>query len=114
MAMPVRTAKKTANSASTAAAPKADGGTPARRIGVYPGTFDPITNGHMDVIQRACKIVDHLVVGVAKNIGKGPLFSTEERVELVREEVAAISGKYGATIEVQPFDTLLMNFAVSV
>ena len=88
--------------------------TQSRSVAVYPGTFDPITNGHMDVIQRACKIVDHLVIGVARNIGKGPLLSTEERVDLVQAEVTPISGVGGATIEVVPFDTLLMHFAESV
>ncbi|WP_247887460.1 pantetheine-phosphate adenylyltransferase [Azospirillum sp. SYSU D00513] len=83
-----------------------------RRIGVYPGTFDPITNGHLDIIQRASRLVDHLVVGVARNAGKGPLFSTEERVELVREDVAACDG--GASIEVRPFENLLMHFAVEM
>ena len=52
------------------------------RIGIYPGTFDPITNGHTDIIRRAIKIVDRLVVGVARNDGKGPLFATDERVEI--------------------------------
>ncbi|HLJ62559.1 MAG TPA: pantetheine-phosphate adenylyltransferase [Stellaceae bacterium] len=84
-------------------------------IGVYPGTFDPITNGHTDVILRATKIVDHLVVGVARNAGKGPLFSTEERVEIVREEIAGLTDDATrARVEVQPFDSLLMHFAVSV
>ena len=58
------------------------------RVGIYPGTFDPITNGHLDIIRRAAKIVDRLVVGVARNDGKGPLFSTDERVEIVRNEIA--------------------------
>ncbi|MGH6989790.1 MAG: pantetheine-phosphate adenylyltransferase [Stellaceae bacterium] len=87
-----------------------------KRIGVYPGTFDPITNGHTDVILRATKIVDRLVIGVAQNIGKGPLFSTEERVEIVKDEIAHLNGGHDAArarIEVKPFDTLLMNFAVS-
>jgi pantetheine-phosphate adenylyltransferase len=57
------------------------------RIGVYPGTFDPITNGHSDIILRAMKLVDRLVVGVARNAGKGPLFDTDERVAIVREEL---------------------------
>ena len=61
----------------------------SERIGVYPGTFDPITNGHADIILRAVKIVDRLVVGVARNAGKGPLFNTDERVAIVREESAA-------------------------
>ena len=77
------------------------------RIGLYPGTFDPVTNGHMDIIGRAVKLVDKLVIGVAENDDKGPLFSTAERVEMVRAEVARL----GADIEVQPFSTLLMHFA---
>lgn len=83
------------------------------RIGFYPGTFDPITNGHADIILRATKIVDRLVVGVARNIGKGPLFSTEERVEIVREEIAHLSdaGMRGR-VEVKPYNTLTMHFAV--
>ena len=107
-------ARRTGTTNGTAASTSATANKPGARVGVYPGTFDPITNGHLDVIQRACKVVDHLIIGVARNAGKGPLFSTDERVELVRDEVAGISGKHGATIEVQPFDTLLMHFAVSV
>lgn len=83
------------------------------RIGVYPGTFDPVTNGHLDIIQRATRLVDHLVVGVARNAGKGPLFSTDERVEMVRDDVATLNTN-GTTIEVRAFDTLLMHFAVEV
>jgi pantetheine-phosphate adenylyltransferase len=83
------------------------------RIGVYPGTFDPITNGHMDIIQRALRIVDHLIVAVARNAGKGPLLSTEERVQSVEDEVLPLRAA-GHQIEVQSFDTLLMHFAVSV
>jgi pantetheine-phosphate adenylyltransferase len=85
------------------------------RIGVYPGTFDPITNGHADIIRRAAKIVDRLVVGVARNDGKGPLFSTDERVEIVRDEIATTLGRETAErIEVRPFESLLMSFAESV
>jgi pantetheine-phosphate adenylyltransferase len=87
-----------------------------KRVGVYPGTFDPITNGHTDVILRATKIVDKLVIGVAKNIGKGPLFSTEERVAIVKDEIAHLNNGHEAArarIEVKSFDTLLMNFAVA-
>ncbi len=85
----------------------------SRRVGVYPGTFDPITNGHTDIILRATKIVDRLVIGVAKNIGKGPLFTSEERVAIVKEEIAHIDGKdVQKRIEVKAFDNLLMHFAV--
>ena len=81
-------------------------------IGVYPGTFDPITNGHADIILRAVKIVDRLVVGVARNAGKGPLFDTDERVEIVREELLHLDAEAAKRIEVKPFDNLLMHFAV--
>lgn len=84
-----------------------------RRIGVYPGTFDPITNGHLDIIQRASRLVDELIVGVARNAGKGPLFSTDERVNMVRDDVRALPDN-GAVIEVRAFDSLLMHFAVEV
>lgn len=80
------------------------------RIGLYPGTFDPVTNGHMDIIGRAVKLVDRLVIGVARNDEKGPLFTTDERVEMVRAEVAHLN----ADIDVQPFSTLLMHFAESL
>jgi pantetheine-phosphate adenylyltransferase len=79
-------------------------------IGIYPGTFDPITNGHTDVIQRAGRMLDKLVVGVAINVGKGPLFSLEERLEMVRVEAAAM-GEVGTRIEVRGFDNLLVDFA---
>ncbi|EWY36826.1 phosphopantetheine adenylyltransferase [Skermanella stibiiresistens SB22] len=85
----------------------------SERIGVYPGTFDPVTNGHMDIIQRATRVLDHLIVGVARNAGKGPLFSTEERVRMVEEDVAALKPN-GTRIEVKPFDSLLMRFAVDM
>ena len=85
----------------------------SERVGVYPGTFDPITNGHTDIILRATKIVDRLVIGVAKNIGKGPLFTTEERVAIVKDEIANLNGKdMTKKIQVKPFDNLLMHFAV--
>ncbi len=83
------------------------------RIGIYPGTFDPVTNGHMDIIQRATRLVDKLIIAVARNAGKGPLFSADERVELVREEVEVLP-ENGTHIEVQAFDTLLMHFAREV
>ena len=82
------------------------------RVGLYPGTFDPITNGHLDIIGRAVKLVDRLVVGVAVNAGKGPMFSVEERVELVMEETAVLRGR--AEIVARPFPGLLMHFAEEV
>lgn len=83
------------------------------RVGVYPGTFDPITNGHTDIILRATKIVDRLVIGVARNIGKGPLFSTEERVEIVQEEIAhLVDAATRKRVEVKPYDSLTMHFAM--
>jgi pantetheine-phosphate adenylyltransferase len=84
------------------------------RVGLYPGTFDPITNGHLDIISRATKLVDRLVVGVATNIGKGPSFPIEERVDLVRTETDVIAEKAGITIDVQPFGSLLIAFAREV
>jgi pantetheine-phosphate adenylyltransferase len=85
------------------------------RVGVYPGTFDPITNGHTDVILRASRLVDRLVIGVARNAGKGPLFTTEERVEIVRDELSHQGDpELQRRIEVRPFDNLLMHFAMSV
>jgi pantetheine-phosphate adenylyltransferase len=83
------------------------------RIGVYPGTFDPITNGHLDIIQRASRLVDHLVVGVARNEGKGPLFTTEERLRMVEADLGDLD-TLGATLEVRAFDTLLMHFASEI
>lgn len=84
---------------------------PDMRIGVYPGTFDPVTNGHLDVIARAARLVDRLVVGVAINSGKGPLFSLDERVELVKAETDTISSAVGSEIIVVPFTGLLVEFA---
>ena len=82
------------------------------RIGLYPGTFDPIHNGHTDIIGRAAKLVDRLVLGVAINAGKGPLFSLEERVALVEEAVAPLRDV--TEIEVKPFEGLTMHFAREV
>lgn len=84
------------------------------RIGLYPGTFDPVTNGHLDVIKRAAKLVDHLVIGVAINRDKGPLFSLEERVEMITSQTAPITRETGTTIEPRPFENLLMHFAEEV
>ncbi|MEQ8654776.1 MAG: pantetheine-phosphate adenylyltransferase [Kiloniellales bacterium] len=82
-------------------------------IGVYPGTFDPITNGHIDIIRRATRVVDRLIVAVAKNDGKGPLFGTEDRLDMVRDEIAEIESN-GAVVEARAFSSLLINFADSV
>ncbi|MBV6632525.1 MAG: pantetheine-phosphate adenylyltransferase [Alphaproteobacteria bacterium] len=82
----------------------------SRRIGLYPGTFDPITLGHLDIITRGARVVDHLVVAVARNAGKGPLFSTDERRELVEQEVAPLR-EQGLSVEVRTFNNLLMHFA---
>jgi pantetheine-phosphate adenylyltransferase len=81
------------------------------RVGLYPGTFDPVTNGHLDVIARAARLLDKLVVGVAMSAGKGPLLTLEERVELVQAEIARIATQNGMVIEVLPYDTLLVEFA---
>ena len=83
-----------------------------QRIALYPGTFDPVTNGHFDIVQRAVKLVDKLVIGVAINAGKGPMFSLEERVAMLEEQTAPLN--QFAIIEVLPFETLLMHFARSV
>ena len=82
------------------------------RTGVYPGTFDPITNGHLDIVQRAVKLVDRLVIGVAINRDKAPFFSLEDRVEMVRAETRGFTK--GAEIVVEPYETLLMEFAEQV
>lgn len=81
-----------------------------QRIGVYPGTFDPVTNGHMDIIHRAAKMLDKLIVGVAINAGKGPMFDLDARMEMVRDEADAL-GDAGNRIEVRGFDNLLVQFA---
>jgi pantetheine-phosphate adenylyltransferase len=86
---------------------------PQGLIGVYPGTFDPITKGHSDIISRASRVVDHLYVAVARNAGKGPLFSVDERVELVRNDVEDINTN-SAVVEVRAFDNLLIHFAEQV
>ena len=82
------------------------------RVGLYPGTFDPIHNGHLDILGRAVKLVDKLVIGVAINSGKGPIFTLEERAEMVRTETAHLSSI--AEIEVRPFQSLLMHFVHEV
>jgi pantetheine-phosphate adenylyltransferase len=77
------------------------------RTGVYPGTFDPITLGHMDIIRRASTLVDRLVIGVTTNPSKSPMFSLEERLEMVRRETVGLSGD----VRIVSFDSLLMDFA---
>ena len=82
------------------------------RTGLYAGTFDPITNGHIDLVARAVKLVDRLVIGVAVNRDKGPLFSLDDRVQMIREEVGAFAN--GSEVVVRPFENLLMHFAREV
>ena len=82
------------------------------RVGFYPGTFDPITLGHGDIIQRAAQIVDRLVIGVAINLNKGPMFNLDERVEMVRNELDAMKRRLnGCVIEVHPYDDLTIHCA---
>ena len=80
------------------------------RVGLYPGTFDPVTLGHMDIIRRGAKLVDKLVVGVTTNASKSPMFTADERLAMVRRETASLS----ASIEIVAFDSLLMDFAERV
>ena len=87
------------------------------RVGVYPGTFDPITKGHMDIVTRAAALVDKLVVAVADNADKGPLFDAAERVAMVEAELQAefeARGAQGRQVEVRAFDNLLTHFARQV
>ncbi len=84
------------------------------RVGLYPGTFDPITMGHIDIIRRAALLVDKLVIGVAINRDKGPLFSLEERVAMIETECDMLSKEIGTTIVVHPFENLLINCAKDV
>ena len=84
------------------------------RTGLYPGTFDPITLGHLDIIQRAMALVDRLVIGVAINRDKGPLFSLEDRVAMVERECQAVVARTGGEIVVHPFENLLIDCARDV
>ena len=84
------------------------------RIGVYPGTFDPVTNGHLDIISRATRIVDRLIIAVAVNAGKEPLFTLDDRVAMLTDEIAELASGDGGRIEVRPFDVLLMDFMAAV
>jgi pantetheine-phosphate adenylyltransferase len=85
-----------------------------RRVGLYPGTFDPVTLGHLDIIMRAVKLVDHLVIGVATNPSKSPIFSLEERIAMIEHETRPLAGDGRATIAVQRFDNLLIHFAEQI
>ena len=84
------------------------------RVGLYPGTFDPVTLGHIDIIRRACSLVDRLVIGVAINRDKGPLFSLEERVAMGEAETAPLAEAAGCEIVAHPFENLLINCARDV
>jgi pantetheine-phosphate adenylyltransferase len=84
------------------------------RIGLYPGTFDPITLGHSDIIRRASLLVDRLVIGVAINRDKGPLFTLDERVAMIEAEAAQVADATGVEIRVHPFENLLIDCARDV
>jgi pantetheine-phosphate adenylyltransferase len=86
----------------------------SERVGVYPGTFDPVTSGHMEVIRRSLRLVDKLVIGPATNIGKGPLFSLQERIDIIKDDIADFSEIDKARIQIAPFDGLLIHFAREV
>ena len=85
-----------------------------KRVGLYPGTFDPITKGHIDIIHRATRLVDRMVIGVAINRDKAPLFGLDDRMEMVRTEVGLMEDLHGCTIDVLPFESLLVHFAEEV
>jgi pantetheine-phosphate adenylyltransferase len=87
---------------------------PVKHIGLYPGTFDPVTLGHLDIIQRAVKLVDHLVIGIANNPAKTQLFTIEKRIAMLKRETAPLAGDGRATIAVETFDSLLIQFARKV
>ena len=84
------------------------------RTGLYPGTFDPLTLGHSDIIRRSCRLVDRLVIGVAINRDKGPLFTLEERVAMIEAECAQLSAEFGTEIIAHPFENLLIDCARDV
>ena len=86
----------------------------SRRVGLYPGTFDPVTYGHLDIVERACRLVDHLVIGVAINRDKSPLFDLEERVAMVESEVSEVQQSTGTVITAHPFENLLVDCARQV
>ena len=86
-----------------------------RLVGLYPGTFDPATLGHLDIVQRAVKLVDHLVIGVATNASKSPLFTLDERMDMMKHEAERVARGRRATIEVLPVSEVLMvDFAKSI
>ncbi len=95
-------------------ATRARSGAPKRRIAVYPGTFDPITNGHMDVMSRATKVADHIIIALGEHSGKAPLFSRDERMEMIQTEIEGLQGLNGAGFEVRILDRLLMKFVSDV
>lgn len=84
------------------------------RTGLYPGTFDPLTLGHVDIMKRSCSLVDHLVIGVAINRDKGPLFPLQDRVAMVEVEAARLSVETGCKVVVHPFENLLIDCARDV
>ena len=84
------------------------------RIGLYPGTFDPLTMGHLDIIRRAAFLVDKLVVGVAVNNSKSPMFSLQERVKMINEEIKILEAEFGIQIVTHPFENLLIECAKDV
>ena len=84
------------------------------RIGLYPGTFDPVTHGHLDIINRATQLVDRLVIGVAINRDKGPLFNLEQRVAMLEAECTEVAARSGTEIVVHPFENLLIDCARDV
>ena len=83
------------------------------RVAIYPGSFDPVTNGHLDIIQRGAGLTDHLIVAVAKNAGKSPMFTIEQRIDLLKDEIAAMhdQGKITGQVTVQTFSGLLIDYA---
>jgi len=95
-------------------ATRAAGSRRGRRVAVYPGTFDPITNGHMDIIGRATKVADHLIIALGEHSSKSTLFTREERLEMIQAEIAPVRGLNGAEIEVRILDRLLMTFVQDV
>ncbi len=84
------------------------------RVGLYPGTFDPVTHGHLDIIRRACSLVDRLVIGVAINRDKRPMFTLEERVAMIETEVAPLQATTACEFVVHPFENLLIDCARDV